>query len=183
MKIILAALSLLALAACAGTPPPVQATFFANLSALCGKSFAGRLDSTDAADAEFAGKPLVMGVVDCAQSGVVRIPFAVGADRSRTWVVTQLPGGGLRLKHDHRHADGAEDVLSQYGGDTAARGDATRQDFPVDAFSKALFARENRAVSMTNVWTLELKPGATFAYELNRANRHFRVVFDLTQPL
>lgn len=181
---ILRTLVVLALAACASAPPQApQKTLFTNLAALCGKSFTGRLDSTEAADADFAGKRLVIGVVDCAQPDVVRIPFAVGADRSRTWVVTQLADGRLRLKHDHRHADGSEDALSQYGGETAAPGDATRQDFPVDEYSKDLFARENRAVSMTNVWTIELKPGETFAYELNRANRHFRVVFDLTRPL
>ncbi|MDX2234474.1 MAG: hypothetical protein NW200_08235 [Hyphomonadaceae bacterium] len=178
--------ALLLLPACA--TPPAQPTlpadvFFERLTSLCGQRFAGRLASTDAADADFAGKPLVIGPVDCAQEKTIRIPFAVGEDRSRTWVVTRLESGALRLKHDHRHADGSEDVLSQYGGDSSAPGADDRQDFPVDDYSKALFARESRTASMTNVWTMAVAPGALFAYELNRPNRHFRVEFDLSRPL
>jgi len=30
---------------------------------------------------------------------------------------------------------------------------------------------------------MEVQPGQAFAYELRRANRHFRVEFDLTTPL
>ena len=108
----------------------------------------------------------------------VRIPFHVGEDRSRTWVVTRV-NTGLRLKHDHRHADGTEDVVSQYGGDTTTPGTASRQEFPVDRFSEDLFVRENRAVSVTNVWAMEVEPGKIFAYELRRPERHFRVEFDL----
>ncbi len=181
-----ATMFLLALAACvssAPTPPVPSDAFFSELSALCGKRFAGRLDSTDAADAAFAGQPLVMGPVTCAAPDVVRVPFAVGEDRSRTWVITRVTRGHLRLKHDHRHADGAEDVLTQYGGDTIGAGTATRQDFPVDDFSKALFRRENRTVSLTNVWSVEVLPGRSLAYELNRADRHFRLEFDLSKPL
>lgn len=124
-----------------------------------------------------------MGSVQCAAPNVVRIPFAVGEDRSRTWVVTRVAHGRLRLKHDHRHADGTEDAVSQYGGETAAPGAATRQDFPADDFSRDLFVRQKLPRSLTNVWALELKPGETFAYELNRADRHFRVAFDLRRPL
>ena len=174
----------LALVACSTVPAPTaHDAFFANLRTLCGKSFAGRMVTTDAADAAFAGKALTMGVVDCAAPDAVRIPFAVGEDRSRTWVITRKINGGARLKHDHRHADGTEDVLTQYGGDTSSAGTATRQDFPVDEFSKALFTREKRTVSLTNVWAVEIAPGQTFAYELNRADRHFRVQFDISRPL
>ncbi|HEY0053631.1 MAG TPA: hypothetical protein VGB49_09480, partial [Caulobacteraceae bacterium] len=38
-------------------------------------------------------------------------------------------------------------------------------------------------VSNTNVWAMEVHPGRTFAYELRRANRHFRVEFDLARPV
>ena len=57
-----------------------------------------------------------------------------------------------------------------------------RQEFPVDDFSKALFERRNLPASLTNVWALEIQPGATLAYELNRRGRHFRIAFDLTRP-
>lgn len=177
------AVALLAVAACASAPAPTspQDQFFANLFALCGQSFTGRVVTTDAADANFASQPLVMHVRECS-ADEIRVPFHVGENRSRTWVITRTETG-LRLKHDHRHEDGTEDMLTQYGGDTADVGSAERQEFPVDDFSKDLFTRNNATVSTTNVWAMEVHPGRIFAYELRRANRHFRVEFDLAQPV
>jgi hypothetical protein len=160
---------------------PPAAGFFFNLSALCGKSFEGRVVTTDPADAAFAGKRLVMRVTDCTASGL-RIPFSVGEDRSRTWVVTRVGATGIRLKHDHRHEDGSEDVLSQYGGEAQSLGTFNRQEFPADAFSKALFLEKGNPASVDNVWALEVA-GTIFAYELRRPGRHFRVEFDVTRPL
>lgn len=158
-----------------------QASFFANVSALCGQRFEGRVVTTDAADADFASRRLVMHVRDCS-AGEVRIPFWVGDDRSRTWVVTRT-ATGLTLKHDHRGEDGEPEGLHWYGGDTASAGTAERQEFPVDRFSIDLFNASNASVSTTNVWAMEVHPGRTFAYELRRPNRHFRVEFDLTKPV
>ena len=134
-----------------------------------------------AGDEAFAGKRLVMHVRDCS-SDTVRIPFHVGEDRSRTWVLTRS-AAGLGLKHDHRHEDGSEDKLTQYGGASVEPGTPTRQEFPADAFSRALFEREGRAVSVTNVWAMEIAPGRSFAYELRRPGRFFRVEFDLSRPV
>jgi len=36
---------------------------------------------------------------------------------------------------------------------------------------------------VTNVWAVEVHPGKTYAYELRRPNRFFRVEFDLSKPL
>jgi hypothetical protein len=168
-------------AAARQAPITPQTLFFVTLGELCGRAFEGRVVSSDAADREMAAQRLVMHVRSC-EGDVIRIPFHVGADRSRTWVVTRT-ASGLRLKHDHRHEDGREDVLTQYGGDTAVPGTATRQEFPVDRFSRELFTRENRAVSSTNVWAMEVHPGRMFAYELRREGRHFRVEFDLTRAV
>lgn len=153
----------------------------ANLRAYCGQAFEGRVVTTDAADADMRGQRLVMHVRDCSDD-VIRIPFHVGADRSRTWVISRT-AEGVRLKHDHRHEDGSEDVRTQYGGDSAAPGTATRQDFPADQYSKDLFRRENIPVSIDNVWTVEILPGRTYAYQLQRPNRLLRVEFDLTRPV
>lgn len=183
-------LTALMLSACApsmgSSPVPAHPAdvFMARLQALCGKSFEGRVATVDPADASFAGKTLVMHVREC-RAGEVRIPFHVGDDRSRTWIVTRT-AAGLRLKHDHRHADGSPDELTMYGGDIATPGTASRQEFPVDAESIALFTRTNRAVSNTNVWAMEVEP-AMFAYELRRppvpGGRFFRVEFDLARPV
>jgi hypothetical protein len=156
------------------------AAFFDKLSALCGKSFAGKVVAGDATDDAFRAAELVMTVQSCTAEEI-RIPFRVGEDRSRTWVVTRLGEDRLRLKHDHRHADGVEDEISRYGGDTLDPGTAERQSFPADAESIALFTRTGRSVSNTNVWSLELD-GRQFVYELARPNRLFRVAFDLETP-
>lgn len=174
----------LLLAGCAAPLPEPSAhdLFFGRLSGLCGQAFEGRIVSPPVeADAAFSGKRLVMHVRDCSTHGV-RIPFHVGEDRSRTWVVTRT-AAGLRLKHDHRHADGSEDKLSRYGGDTAGAGTPSRQSFPADAYSRALFERAGNPASVANIWALEVHPGRLFAYELRRPNRYFRVEFDLTRPV
>jgi len=65
----------------------------------------------------------------------LQIPFHVGEDASRTWLITKT-GSGLSLKHDHRHSDGTEDTLTQYGGHTVDAGWAQVQSFPADQYSK-----------------------------------------------
>ena len=184
MRLPVIALAAAALAACATRPAPAdpQALFFERLTALCGKAFEGRVASPPVeADAAFAGQRLVMHVRSCSEPEI-RIAFHVGEDRSRTWVVTRT-AEGLRLKHDHRHEDGTEDALTQYGGDTVSEGTAERQEFPADAFSKDMFVRQDRAVSVPNVWAMEVRPGRAFAYELGRPGRSFRVEFDLARPI
>lgn len=177
-----AVLAAFCLGGCATVPAAApEEAFFARLRGLCGKAYSGRVVSTDPTDKEMMGKPLVMHVRECSR-GAVRIPFHVGSDRSRTWVISRT-AAGLRLKHDHRHEDGSEDVLTQYGGDSSGSGTASRQMFPADAFSKTLFAAKGNPASVTNMWAVEVEPGRTFAYELRRPNRHFRVVFDLARPV
>ena len=177
--------ALLILSGCA-TPAarePADA-FMARLQSLCGRAFEGRVVTADPADADMRSQRLVMHVRQCSPAEV-RIPFHVGDDRSRTWVITRTTDG-LRLKHDHRHADGSPDELTMYGGDTAAPGTAVRQEFPVDAFSIALFTRTERSVSNSNVWAVEAGQ-SVFAYELRRppipGGRFFRVEFDLARPV
>jgi len=182
---------LLALASCTTTAPAdnPQTAFMANLSQHCGKAYPGRLVSTDAADADLAGKPMIVHFHTCSADRM-EIPFHVGTansgwNRSRTWVITRT-GDGLRLKHDHRHADGSEDAVTQYGGDTATAGTARQQEFPVDADSIALFRAQGLGKSVTNRWIVEIDP-RTYAYSLRRPDgpdaRNFRVEFDLTRPV
>jgi hypothetical protein len=156
--------------------------FWSNLSNLCGKAFAGALTQFDAEeDAQMAAARLVMHVSYCSNTEI-RIPFHVGEDRSRTWVVTRT-GEGFRLKHDHRHEDGSEDDVTWYGGHSTDPGRAHRQTFPVDAYSRSLFLSRNLDVSTTNHWNLEVRPGQVFAYELVRAGRYLRAEFDLTKAI
>lgn len=184
-QIAVLAAAAIALSACATLPggrAPQQDAFMANLNALCGQRFVGRVVSTDAADAEFARSRLTMHVRDCS-TDEVRIPFQVGDDASRTWVISRNEEGGLTLKHDHRDPEGKPDGFHWYGGDTVSAGTAERQEFPVDDFSIELFTAGDAPASIINVWAVEVRPGEVFAYELRRLRRHFRVEFDLTRPV
>ncbi len=158
-------------------------SFVAAIARQCGKAYAGRIVTNEPAapNDPFAGKPLVMHVRECGP-GQLRIPFHVGDDHSRTWVLTRTTTG-LQLKHDHRHADGSPDVLTMYGGDTTTAGTAVRQEFPVDAESRALFEQTGSMASVTNTWAMEIEPGTRFVYQLARPGRLFRVEFDLAQPV
>ena len=59
--------------------------FWDLLATHCGKAYEGKLVSPES-DPRFAGK-LVMHVRSC-EDGRLRIPFFVGEDLSRTWVLT-----------------------------------------------------------------------------------------------
>lgn len=158
--------------------------FFANLSALCGKAFVGEItvDRPKPREDMFDGSLPGIDVRDCT-ADTVHVDLGAGEDRSRTWIVTRT-ATGLRLKHDHRHADGSPDAVTMYGGDTRDEGTDTRQSFPVDAESVAMFRREGLAASTANTWALELEPGKTLVYELSRPDgRLFRLAFDLTMPV
>ena len=160
---------------------PVTATqkaFFTQLSKLCGKSFRGvAVFPADGKD-PFAGKELTMHVRECSGQ-VIRIPFHVGEDKSRTWVFTQMEEG-LQLKHDHRHEDGTPDEVTMYGGIAIDTNDASTMRFPADAFTAELIP-----AASTNEWNVVLSPdGKTFSYILKRDNQlRFQADFDLTQPI
>jgi len=178
LRILLTGLTIFGAAPAVAAPDAVTASF----SAACGQAFAGRVVTTDAADRDFASQPLVMQLRLCAD-GDVRIPFHVGDDRSRTWLLTRTETG-YRLKHRHIHADGKPDVRTNYGGDhvgppRALPGGGWRLEFPADAESKALFVAQGIPASAANVWAVEHVPGKLFVYELRRPERFLRVEFDL----
>ncbi|MFN3618911.1 hypothetical protein [Sphingorhabdus sp.] len=168
---------------CATTQTSVQPAdaFFGRMSELCGKSFNGKLAAGDDSDASFASAKMQAHVRTCTDREI-QISFDVGEDRSRTWIITRTDDG-LRLKHRHMLKNGTEDPVSQYGGDTTQAGTATRQEFPVDDYSKMMFTKEGRTVSNTNVWAFEIEPQKTLTYELARPNRLFRVAFDVSNPV
>ncbi len=171
----------------ATTPATAADAFMARIATHCGQAFEGRIAAnqpTPSTPDAFEGKTLLMHVRSCDEPArELRIPFHVGDDRSRTWVLTRTRDG-LRLKHDHRHADGSDDTVTMYGGDTGGAGTAQRQSFPVDAESRALFRKEGLGASLDNVWAMEIEPAQRFVYELARpGGRLFRVEFDLTRPV
>ena len=139
MRLLIALLALPALAACAVVPrsAPSQDQFYARLRALCGQAFEGRVVTADAADSEMAAARLVVQFRACSD-GELRIPFHVGNDHSRTWVISRT-ANGLRLSHEHHPQDGSVASVTDYGGETIAPGNPRRQEFPADQASRDLF--------------------------------------------
>jgi hypothetical protein len=156
-----------------------QDAFFGSLSKLCGKAFEGRV-TVDNPESDGFGGRLVMHVRECTDSQL-RIPFHVGDDRSRTWIISRT-GSGLQLKHDHRHKDGSSDRSTLYGGHTADAGWAQVQSFPADPYSKELFVAAGNPQSIGNTWQIYVYP-EKFTYRLVREGREFRVDFDLSRPV
>ena len=158
---------------------PKAERLWSELTAMCGQAYEGRLvEGTEPSDAAIGNERLVMHVRECT-SQEIRIPFHVGGNRSRTWVITRS-GGALRLKHDHRHEDGSPDAITQYGGDSRGELDALAFDFYADVQTAAMLP-----AAATNIWTIAFQPGRTFTYALRReaTGRRFRVDFDLTKPV
>jgi hypothetical protein len=162
----------------ATTIPNGSQTFWENLKAHCGKSYEGELASATPNDT-FTGKKLVMHVRSCEEENVIRIPFFVGDDRSRTWVLTKLDNGTIQLKHDHRHEDGSPDKITMYGGTSPNTGSEKLQFFPADQETTDLIG-----YAATNVWWITLDD-TTFSYNLRRVvnDNHFAVKFDLTKEV
>ena len=153
--------------------------FWNELKKLCGKAFEGQLVTAPSNDDSFVGKKLVMHVRSCEENRI-RIPFFVGEDRSRTWVLTRIGADRILLKHDHRHEDGKPDTVTMYGGTSTNVGTKSRQVFPADDETVKVIA-----AAATNVWWIDLNDGDSYIYNLRRmgTDRHFSVKFDLTKTV
>jgi hypothetical protein len=173
-------LPLLLLVACQAAPSNRRGdAFWGAVRPLCGQAFAGRVvEGTEPSDDAMRAQALVMHVRSCSDEEI-RIPFHVGDNRSRTWVITRT-ADGVRLKHDHRHEDGTPDKVTQYGGDTRPGDDDRALDFYADEFTAGLIP-----AARTNIWTMAIEPAATFTYALRRedSGRRFRVDFDLAKAI
>ncbi|MAH28602.1 MAG: hypothetical protein CMK61_07965 [Pseudoalteromonadaceae bacterium] len=186
MKYLVASMLVTASSVAAARPAPLVSIpshdgFFDNIAAHCGKAYEGKVSVDNAAGpSSFAGKKLVMHVRRCNEREL-QVPFHVGDDASRTWIITKT-GSGLSLKHDHRHKDGSDDKSTMYGGHTLDAGFANAQSFPADQYSKELFVSQGIPQSMGNTWQMYIYP-KQFTYRLVREGREFRVDFDLTKPI
>lgn len=171
----------LLLSACARQDVAVN-DFWLRMSGLCGQAFEGQMVSNDDADAFFESQRLVMLVRDCSETEI-HIPFSVGTDDTRTWVLSRGEEGVL-LRHYHRHLPNRPEGVTDYGGALAKGATGSRLEFPVDAATVSVFEDEGLIESMTNVWAMEMRPSQDmFAYEMARPGRFFRIEFDTSEPV
>jgi hypothetical protein len=150
--------------------------FWNTLKSHCGKAYQGQLELPKEGK-DFGGKQLIMHVRKCTDNEI-KIPFFVGDDKSRTWILN-YENDRISLKHDHRHEDGTEDAINFYGGTTTNSGTSNIQIFSADEQTQQLIAE-----AATNVWWLTIDD-AKFTYNLRRlgTDRVFKVVMNLTQTI
>ena len=157
---------------------PNSEKFWKQLEAHCGKSYEGTITAGAVEGDGFTGTKLVMHVRSCEKNDI-RIPFFVGEDRSRTWVLKKNSSKILSLKHDHRNPDGTEEKLTQYGGISSNVGMENLQMFPADAHTTKILP-----AAASNIWWFTIDE-TSFTYNLRRigSDRVFTVLFDLTKTV
>ncbi len=150
--------------------------FLHQLNQHCGKSFYGKIISGGKIGDGFTGETLIIRIDKC-QNNAINIPFFVGENKSRTWLLTET-NGILKLKHDHRHEDGSADKITMYGGTSTNEGLDSLQMFPADAATCKMID-----YACANVWWFTINK-TSLTYNLRRigSERIFTVAFDLTQP-
>jgi hypothetical protein len=159
--------------------PPEQEAFWAALQAHCGQAYAGEVsDITEYYRAGLEGRRAVIHFFECSEDRI-HIPFHVDDNRSRNWILTRV-GGTIRLKHDHRHEDGTEEDITQYGGDAPVPGLATRQIFPADEHTA-----RSTPLRFDNFWFLDFVDPTTLQYGVHwpKQGHSIRFSFDLSSPV
>src|SRR5690606_33704500 len=151
--------------------------FLEKFKNLEGKYFEGEIVAGGREGAGCVGQKLMMEVMSYSDREV-RIPFCVGEDKSRTWILSYA-NNVLTLKHDHRHEDGAPDEVTLYGRTATNSGWDTLQMFPADVETCQLID-----YACQNVWWITMD-GDTFTYTLRRIRpaRWFSVKFDLAKAV
>lgn len=150
--------------------------FMSTLQSMCGQRFEGALTYAIDPKNPYVGQKMSTEII-CTGTDV-RLPVAVGEDRSRTWIFTRT-GAGLDLRHDHRHPDGTPEAVTMYGGLANDGGSALSQSFLADSITFKLFPG-----SETNVWTVGFSPDrSVLTYHLDRhAKPRIEFVMRRTAP-
>lgn len=152
--------------------------FWAQLQQHCGKVYEGWITHGAVPKDGFTGEKLIMHVRTCDEN-IIRIPFFVGEDKSRTWILKLNDDKTIQLQHDHRHPDGTEENENFYGGNSTNAGLENLQMFPADVHTANIIP-----AAASNVWWFTIDE-ESFTYNLRRvgSDRYFSVYFDLTENL
>jgi hypothetical protein len=151
-----------------------QKQFFAQLSELCGNTYVGKTLYPNIPTDSMVGVKLTINFQSCSESEI-RVPFHVGEDKSRTWIISQT-NKGLLLKHDHRHKDGSPDEITMYGGYANDQGSLFSQSFQADEQTAQLIP-----AAKSNVWQISIdQETKTLTYYLERnSKKRYKAIFEL----
>ncbi len=152
--------------------------FFERISTLCGKKFAGEEVFTAEGRESFAGEKMIIHFEKCTEDEI-RIPFHIGDDKSRTWLLL-VEDGELRFRHDHRDEDGDPEEITMYGGYSDKKGTEYSQFFPPDDYTLDLLER-----APGHEWVLTFSEDMkTLTYCLqSKDNLVFKAKFFIDEPL
>jgi hypothetical protein len=173
------------LTACGDPPEPANANrgpgesqraFFENMREMCGQVFGGRTIFAEEGDETFEPARLYFIVEECSEDEL-RIPFIVGGDDSRTWIL-RMDEDRLTFSHEHLRPDGTEHETSGFGGHASDDGSATFQHFP------DYWTTEETPEEARRVWRLRIdREHDLFVYYLDRGGQPaYRLVFHLGEP-
>ena len=178
MKSLISLLTLALFIACT-EEQQVQGNFLVNYEDYCGYAYEGTTTLSDIGGGEAFENARLLMILESCDDEVVRIPFHVDDDHSRTWIV-QMKGERLHLSHDHRYEDGTEHDNNFYGGYADDRGTVLEQFFPADERTI-----EDRPARNINTWSKEFDLAElTYYYRLYLNDElRFEAAFDLANPI
>ena len=155
-----------------------QQEFWDNLREHCGQAYPGFAaiirDGDTRRDELYADREFVAHFRQCLDEEI-RIAAHIDDDRSRTWILSPVPGRGLELYHDHRNPDGSDADVTGYGAETSQPGDPLRQEF----------TRDSAPDGSQGFWMFEIVPDENRLSYGNHDGTEWlvRFDFDLGSPL
>ena len=159
--------------------PNNQVEFFKHFKKLEGRRYAGKEIFIAEGKDSWAALELEIYVREYTDT-IIYIPFRVGDNKSRPWMIIMEKGNKLRFRHDHRHEDGTPEDLNLYGGYATEEGTSIKQFFPADEFTCKMLDRIR-----DNEWIVEFSEDLTkFYYSLRKKGELIITVeFDLSTPV
>jgi len=155
-----------------------QLAFWDNIRAHCGNAYEGDLADATPFYQTFDAEQIRIHVRDCTET-LTHISLHINDDHSRNLMLTKEEGT-LLLKHDHRHEDGTEEEITQYGGFAPKPGLENRQIFWADDHTADILPDRS-----DNFWFLDIMDENTLAYGVHwpKHGNSIRMEFDISEPV
>ncbi len=155
-----------------------QLAFWENIQSYCGNAYEGILADATPYYQSFDADKIVIHFRNCTDT-LTHISLHLDDDHSRNLLITKQPGT-LQLKHDHRHEDGTEDDITQYGGMANSPGLENRQIFYADEHTADILPLRH-----DNFWFVDLMDDETLAYGVHwpKQGNSIRMEFDISTPI